>query len=173
MQNLLTGLLELSRIGRVINPNETIDVNKLIRSVLELLSGIIQSKNVNIEVMKDMPPVYGDRQRLMEVFQNLIENAVKYFGEQRKPKITIGFEKIENTTYYFVQDNGIGLDMKYKDKIFNLFDQLNHTSEGTGVGLALVKRIIEFHGGEIKVYSEGINKGAKFYFSLPSKNTAL
>lgn len=173
MQNLLSDLLELSRIGRVINPNETIDVNKLVNTVVELLSGIIQLKHVKIEVMKNMPPVYGDRQRLMEVFQNLIENSVKYTGEQETPKITIGFENIKEKTYYFVKDNGIGINMKYKDKIFNLFDQLNHTSEGTGVGLALVKRIIEFHGGEIGVYSEGINKGAKFYFSLPLKNNAV
>ncbi len=173
MQNLLTGLLELSRIGRVINPSENIDINRLVNTVLELLSGIINTRNVNIEVMHGMPHVYGDRQRLMEVFQNLIENSVKYFGGQENPKITIGYEKIENKTCFFVKDNGIGIDMKYKDKIFNLFDQLNHTSEGTGVGLALVKRIIEFHGGEIKVYSEGINKGAKFYFSLPTKNNIL
>ena len=100
----------------------------------------------------------------MEVLQNLIENAAKYMGDQKEPLIEIGVRK-ENETIFFVKDNGIGVAPEFQYKIFELFTKLDTTSEGTGVGLALVKRIIEFHGGKIWVESQ-VGAGATFCFTL-------
>ena len=110
----------------------------------------------------------GDRSRLLEVWQNLIDNAAKFMGEQAEPHIEIGWEGTDDggSPIFFVRDNGMGVDPKFKDRIFGLFNKLDPRSEGTGIGLALIKRIIEFHGGRIWVESE-LGKGATFYFTLP------
>ncbi|NJN79528.1 MAG: GHKL domain-containing protein [Anaerolineales bacterium] len=103
--------------------------------------------------------------RLVEVVQNLVDNAAKFMGNQFNPKIEIGFKEDESESIFFVRDNGIGIDSNYHEKIFELFNKLNPDAEGTGIGLALVKRIIEVHGGKIWVESE-VGKGATFYFTL-------
>lgn len=163
MQNLLEDLLELSRIGRMINPSSKFSMNDVLKDVVELLNGVIANKNIKIIIQNNMPTVFGDRQRIYEVMQNLIENAIKFIGKTENPTIEIGY----NNNKFFVKDNGIGIDNKYLTKIFGLFDKLDKNSEGTGIGLALVKRIIELHRGTVWVESEGFNKGATFYFTLP------
>ena len=114
-----------------------------------------------------MPKITVDRLRMQEVIVNLIENAIKYSCKSKIPEINIGVMHEQEKPVFFVRDNGIGVDKKYHDKIFGLFEQLDPMTGGTGVGLALVKRIVEFHGGEIWVESEGIGKGSTFYFTLP------
>jgi signal transduction histidine kinase len=172
MQRLLNGLLELSRIGRSVHSTELIDLNHMISEVLELLHGRITSGKVpvQISVQENLPQVYGDPARLSEVWQNLIDNAAKFMGGQPQPHIEIGQTGIDKDglPIFFVRDNGIGMDPKFSDRIFGLFDKLNPLSEGTGVGLALVKRIVEFHRGRIWVESE-LGKGATFYFTLPQR----
>ncbi len=116
-----------------------------------------------------MPVVFGDRLRLLEVLQNLIDNAVKYSGDQAKPRVEIGSRPDGNETVYYVRDNGIGIDARYHEKVFGLFDQLNPKVEGSGVGLSLVKRIVEVHGGRIWVESEGAGHGTTFCFTIPAK----
>jgi len=168
MQRLLNDLLELSRIGRLVNQSQTIELNPLISEVCELLHGRIHAGNVDLRVQAGLPVVYGDRPRLFEVFQNLIDNACKFMGDQTSPLVEIGqMGRTESgTPILFVRDNGIGIDPQYTDRIFGLFDKLDPHSDGTGIGLALVKRIIEFHEGRIWVESE-LGKGATFYFTLP------
>jgi signal transduction histidine kinase len=114
-----------------------------------------------------MPLVKIDRPRLVEVMQNLVDNAVKFMAQQPKPYLEIGTRPQGQETVFFVRDNGMGIDSRYHEKIFGLFDKLDAHSEGTGVGLALVKRIIEFHGGKIWVESEGLGYGSCFCFTLP------
>ncbi|HXD09115.1 MAG TPA: ATP-binding protein, partial [Anaerolineales bacterium] len=167
MDELLSDLLELSRIGRIINPPEEVLLDNLIRDALENLDARIHTRNVTIEVLPDLPTVYGDRIRLREVFENLIDNAVKYLGNQPHPVIEIGVTVRNGEEIIFVKDNGLGIDAIYQIKIFSLFEKLNPTIEGTGIGLALVKRIIETHGGRIWVESEGSGKGSTFYFTIP------
>lgn len=172
MQHLLGDLLELSRIGRLTNEPAQIPMNALIADVLEMLHGRIQAGNITVQVAEDLPLVYGDRQRLFEVLQNLIDNAAKFMGNQPAPQIAIGVQgELDGNPVFFVRDNGMGIAPQFKDKVFGLFDKLNAQSEGTGIGLALVKRIVEFHGGRIWVESE-IGLGATFFFSLPSQPVA-
>ena len=114
-----------------------------------------------------MPSVRVDETRLREVYQNLIENAVKYMGEQTVPRIQIGAEEKDDMVYCFVSDNGTGIEREYQDRIFELFQRLDNDTEGTGIGLALVKRIIEVHGGKVWVESEGSGKGTSLWFTLP------
>jgi signal transduction histidine kinase len=167
MHKLLTDLLELSRIGRMQNPPEEIDLNQLVSEAIESLDARLRSKNVLVNSVLDLPTVYGDRTRLREVFENLIDNAAKYTGEQPTPMIEIGTRVNTNETIIFVKDNGMGIDPQFQTKIFGLFDKLNPASEGTGIGLAIIKRIIETNGGKIWVESEGLGKGSTFCFTLP------
>ena len=167
MDNLLTDLLELSRIGRIVNPPMEIDTVRLIQDALDNLDGRLRSKNITLQIATDLPSLYGDRTRLREVFENLIENAVKYSGAQLNPHIEIGTRKEKDEQIFFVRDNGIGIEERYQIRIFALFEKLNPTIEGTGIGLALVKRIIEVHGGRVWVESEGLGKGSTFCFTIP------
>ena len=166
MDTLLSELLELSRIGRLMNSPEEVDVARLVQEAIATLDLRIHSKQIVVNVAPDLPRVSGDRIRLREVFENLIANAAKYMGKQPDPLIEIGIHGKENPVF-FIKDNGIGIEPEYHQKIFNLFEKLDPTMEGTGIGLALVKRIIEVHGGRIWVESEGLGKGSTFYFTIP------
>ncbi len=167
MHALLSELLKLSRVGRIINPPVEVDLVKLTQEAVESLDARIRSKNVTVKISPDLPRVYGDSLRLREVLENLIDNAVKYMGEQTAPLIEIGMREQTGNSVIFVRDNGIGIDPKFHTRIFGLFEKLDPTSEGTGIGLALIKRIIEVHGGTIWVESEGPGKGSTFCFSIP------
>ncbi len=164
---LLSELLELSRIGRVVNPPEEIDLVKLSYETMETVDGRIRAKNITTHISPNLPKIHGDRVRLGEVLENLIDNAAKYMGDQPNPVIEIGSQEEKGGQIIFVKDNGIGIEEQYQTKIFGLFEKLNPTSEGTGIGLALIKRIIEVHGGRIWVESEGVGKGSKFCFTIP------
>ncbi len=167
MQNLLNELLELSRIGRIINVPEVIPFGELIQEAMSLVEGRLEQRGVTVLIQPNLPSVYGDRPRLVEVLQNLLDNAAKYMGNQPQPRIKIGQRGEENGfPVFFVRDNGIGIEPLHHERIFGLFNKLDPQSEGTGVGLALVKRIIEVHGGRIWVESEA-GKGAVFFFTLP------
>ena len=167
MQRLLSELLELSRIGRLVNPPEAIPLTDLAYEAAALVGGSIQEHSVAVKIAADMPVVYGDRVRLLEVYQNLIENAVKFRGDQPEPYIGITARAEDDMVVCSVADNGVGIDPRYHDKIFGLFDRLDHDGEGTGIGLALVRRIVEVHGGKIWVESEGAGHGSTFHFTLP------
>lgn len=167
MDELLSDLLELSRVGRIINPPEEVNLARLVQDAIDSVEARLRSKHVAVHVQPDLPSIRGDRIRLREVFENLIDNAVKYMGDQRNPIIEIGFLESEGWPVIFVKDNGIGIEARYQDKIFGLFEKLDPGVEGTGIGLALVKRIIETHGGKIWVESEGPGKGTKFCFTIP------
>jgi signal transduction histidine kinase len=167
MSRLLSELLDLSRIGRIINASQEISFHTLAEEAVELVHGEIIKRGIAIHIDQDLPLVYGDHERLLEVLQNLINNAAKYMGEQPNPRVEIGKRNRENEFVFFVKDNGLGVDPKYHARIFGLFEKLDPTSEGTGIGLALIKRIIEVHGGRIWVESDGLNKGSTFCFTIP------
>jgi len=174
MQQLLDDLLALSRIGRATAPLTKVPLNNLINDVLEMLTGAINSTGARILVEENLPTVMVEEQRFKEVFLNLIENGIKYHKNNVKPEISIGIHTNNNDgngfVTLYVRDNGIGIKSCYYHKIFGLFDRLDHSTEGSGIGLSIVKRIIEVHGGSIWVESEGQNQGSTFYFSVPDNN---
>jgi PAS domain S-box-containing protein len=168
MRRLLDELLELSRIGRIVNAPQEIAFEAIVREAVELLDGPLKAQGVQVHIDPGLPTVYGDRVRLVEVIQNLVDNAVKFRGNQPEPRIEIGarVSELPGQTVFFVRDNGIGLEPVAYEKVFGLFNKLDARSEGTGVGLALVKRIIEVHGGRVWVDSPGLQGGTTFYFTL-------
>lgn len=167
MQMLLNDLLELSRVGRLKNESVNVPFEALVREAIELVQGRIMERGVVIQVKPDLPTVYGDRPRLVEVLQNLIDNAAKFMGAQKEPRIEIGQSGEEaGKPILYVRDNGLGIAAEHFERVFGLFNKLDVKSEGTGIGLALVKRIIEVHEGRIWVESEA-GQGATFYFTLP------
>jgi len=166
MHRLLNELLELSRIGRMMNTPVAVPFGELVDEALKSLDGRLRSMPVQLKVADNFPVVHGDRRRLLEVTQNLIDNAIKFSANQPSPLVEVGWKKSENEGHvFFVRDNGIGIAPEHHSRIFDLFNKLDPMAEGTGVGLALVKRIIEFHGGSIWVESEA-GKGATFFFTL-------
>ncbi|HSM70502.1 MAG TPA: ATP-binding protein [Anaerolineales bacterium] len=168
MQQLLNELLELSRIGRMKNESEMILFVDLVREAVELVHGRIMQRGVAVHIDADMQNVYGDRQRLLEVVQNLVDNAAKFTSDRPEPRIEIGQDGDEDGMPIFhVRDNGIGIPREHHERIFGLFNKLDVKSEGTGIGLALVRRIVEVHGGRIWVQSEA-GQGTTFFFTLPS-----
>jgi two-component system, LuxR family, sensor kinase FixL len=169
MNSLLNELLEISRVGKLTSPGEEISFEQLAQECVRLVEGQITARGVNVTVAAGLPVVYGDRARLLQVLQNLLENAVKFMGDQADPCIVIGLRDTPEAgkPVFFVRDNGIGIDPRHHQRIFGLFEKLDASREGTGVGLALAKRIIEVHGGRIWVESEGNGTGSTFYFTLP------
>lgn len=167
MTNLITDLLNLSHIGSRRNYSKHIDMERLVNDSLAQLTGPIRAKQIEV-VVNTMPPLAsGDRLRIDELVQNLIENAIKYMGEQVAPRIEIGCREDDNRSVYFVKDNGKGIDLSYQETIFGLFSKIDSKSEGTGIGLALVKQIVEAHGGRVWVESDGVGHGSCFCFTLP------
>ncbi len=169
MNGMLEELLGLSRIGRVVLPSVEAPLQKIVQEALALVAGRISQRGVKVMVAQEPIMLYGDRMRLVEVFQNLIDNAVKFMGEQSDPLIEIGAKAKNGEITCFVRDNGMGIDPRHKDKLFGLFERFHPEVEGTGMGLVQVKRIVEVHGGRIWAESEGLGKGACFWFSLPEK----
>ena len=166
MNSLLRDLLELSTIGGAVNNPEEVDMNLLVADVLAPLAGSLKAHAITVTVQPGLPVVFCDRRRMGEVVQNLFENAINYMGAQAEPQIQCGVRQEDGTFIFFVQDNGIGIDAKYHHVVFGLFNKLHAKSPGTGIGLALVKRIIEVHGGRVWVESNGIGKGSRFCFTL-------
>lgn len=167
MSQLLTDLLDLSKIGRVIHDKDSVNMGEVIAQTLETLQGPIKAKNVKIDFDSSFPMVKADKERIGEVWQNLIENAVKHMGNIESPSIFLGFKKNSKEYVFYITDNGAGIEEKYLKKIFGLFEKLDASSPGTGIGLALAKRIVEFHGGKIWAESAGLGKGSTFFFTLP------
>ena len=167
MGQLLTELLELSRVGRVVANPVQVSFQEVVQEALRLVAGHISERGVQVSVAESPVIFCADRSRLVEIWQNLVENAVKYMGDQSEPCVEIGVELQGKDTLFFVRDNGLGIDSRHADKIFGLFEKLDKKSEGTGLGLALVKRIVEINGGNIRVESEGPGHGSCFRFTLP------
>ena len=162
MDRLITDTLQLSRIGRVVNPPKEVPFGALVQEAQEQ----IKSGGVEVTVADDFPSVCVDRMRIVEVLVNLITNSIKYMGEQRQPKIDMGYRVDGKTPVFFVQDNGMGIDKSQHETVFELFHKVDSSSNGTGAGLAIVKRIIEVHKGRIWIESEE-GKGCTVCFTLP------
>ena len=175
MRNLIEDLTNLARATRGIKDteHENIDLNMLLNEVLFELTGFIQKRNAEVIVVNKLPFVIGSKEKIKSIFKNLISNGIK-FNKSRQPQVQISIKEdipfFANKICLCVEDNGIGIDKEYSDKIFDLFQRL-HTQEeyeGTGAGLAIVKKILEKYNCEIWLESE-LNKGSKFFFTLLGK----
>ena len=166
MGRLLDELLRFSRVGRIMNPSEEAPLQAIVKEVLDLVAGRINERGVRVDLTEEPVVLYGDRTRLVEVFQNLVDNAAKFMGDEPAPRVEIGVEHTGEDLVLFVRDNGIGIDPQLQPMLFGLFNKLDPETEGMGIGLALVKRILELHGGRIWVESEGLGKGTTFRFTL-------
>ena len=164
---MLDELLELSRVGRVVALPVRVTLKSTVEESLMAVAGRVSERGVAVTVEDHGVILNGDRLRFCEIWQNLIENAVKFMGDQRAPRIEIGVEARGAETDFFVRDNGIGIDPRYREKVFGLFEKLDPRAEGTGIGLALVKRIVELYRGAIWLESPGLGLGTCFYFTLP------
>ena len=173
MERLLRDLLELARIGRVINTPEKVSFGDLAQEAVNTVGGRLKARGVKVEVGSGLGMVYGDRTRLREAVENLVDNAAKFMGDQPEPLVQIGFRRDGDEPVFYVRDNGVGIDSQYHKKVFGLFDRLHNKAEGTGVGLAIVKRIVEIHGGRIWIESKGTGLGSTFCFSLPEKSHSM
>ncbi len=167
MARLLDELLELSRIGRKEKPKVIIPLEEVVNSATDLVAGRLEEKKIRVKITGIPVLLYGLAQRFIQLYQNLIDNAAKFMGDQPDPVIEVGaFAGENNEVVLFVRDNGQGIDPRYHHKIFGLFEKMDVETEGTGIGLALVKRIVEVHGGSVWFTSEGNGKGTTFYFTL-------
>jgi len=170
MGQLIDNLLAFSRLGRKSLKKSEINMNTLADEVTETLQLVEKKQKISLNV-KELPSVSGDHALIREVFVNLLSNAIKYTRPVKEPVIEIDSRTEGNENIYYIKDNGVGFDIKYKEKLFQVFQRLHSAEEfeGTGIGLALVQRIIHRHGG--RVWGEGKeNEGATFYFSLPKDN---
>ncbi|MGD0952434.1 MAG: ATP-binding protein [Methanotrichaceae archaeon] len=169
MDRLLRETLELSRIGRVANPPEDVPFGEIVQEALLQTAQRIKSTGMDVLVANDLPVVHVDKMRIVEAMVNFIENSIKYRGEQQHLSMEIGYRTEAKEPVFFVRDNGMGIDPSQHQKVFDLFYKVNNKSEGTGAGLAIVKRIIEVHGGRIWIESE-LGKGTTVCFTLPVRS---
>lgn len=171
MYTMIDDLLALSRIGHATHSREPVSLAEVVQEALDWTANPMADHPATVKVSQDLPRVIGDYKRLREMMQNLIENAIKYMGEQPSPCIEIGATDIDGQRACYVRDNGIGILPQHHEKVFDLFERLSPDGEGTGVGLAKVRRIIQLHGGRIWIESTGeAGRGATFWFTLPLAN---
>jgi signal transduction histidine kinase len=165
MSQLIDDMLSFSRVGRTEIQLKQIDINRLVNNALRDFTEVIKEKDIDVKV-GDLPGISGDQNMIQQVFSNLVSNAIKYSSNTERPKVEVGFD--DSRKAFFVKDNGIGFDMQYHDKIFQVFQrlQLPEDYEGTGIGLAIVKRMLERHNGTIWAESE-LENGTTFYVQLP------
>jgi len=169
MRQLINDLLSLASIHMDTKSFERINTQRMLEEIREDLE--IRLRGVNLQVAGDLPPVRGSRVRIGELFSNLIVNGIKY-NDKALPMVRVGWQKDarsnNNSATFFVEDNGIGIEARYQERVFGIFEKLNPREdyEGTGAGLAICKRIVEEHGGTIWVESE-VGKGSTFYFTIP------
>ncbi len=169
MDQLIDDLLNFSRVSRTELQKQDIDMNALLEDITANIK--LTDKNFSAVIrLKELKTAYGDVQLMRQVWINLLSNAIKYSRNKQMPVIEIGCRNIDDIPTYYIKDNGVGFDMQYAGKLFGVFHRMHNSSEfeGTGVGLALVQRIISRHGGRIWADAK-VNEGAAFYFTLPGK----
>lgn len=169
MKRIIENLLEYARIGSGTENFAMVDTNEIVNGVVESLQAHIHETNTQI-ILQPLPSAYAVDSHMHQLFQNLISNAIKFRNKNTVPEIEIGYTENEKDFIFHVKDNGIGIDEKFFERIFHVFKRLHSKSKypGTGIGLAICKKIIENHNGTIWIESEP-GKGSCFYFTLPKK----
>lgn len=168
MQLLIDDLLLYSRVGRADLAIDRVDVNTVVDHVINLVSVSLAEQPGACITRDELPTIRASESMLVQLFQNLISNGLKFHGEE-PARVHVSFRELKDRWVFSVQDNGIGIDAKYAERVFQVFQRLHERERypGTGIGLAIAKRIVERHGGEIGFKSKVGKKGTRFYFKLP------
>ena len=168
MELLVSDLLAVARVGQAEYVFQDVPVLEIVKDVTTGLAARLKEKGIELVVTNHLPPAYCDRNKIHQVFENLLVNAIKFIGDREDPEIEIGHHDVGNFHQFYVKDNGIGIDPKYHRKVFEMFLRIREVQdeEGTGLGLAIVEKIVNDHGGQIWVESEK-SQGSTFHFTLP------
>lgn len=166
MVRLIDGLLSLSRAGRLQRPPEPVNFTDLARKIVRLHALEIEQSQIDVAVEDGLPVINADRGKMAEIIENLLSNAIKYGSTHAAPRIRIGGQATANEVRFFVQDNGPGIPPSGQDQVFDVFGRIGSNTEGKGVGLAIVKRVMEVHGGRTWVESTP-GRGATFWLAFP------
>jgi len=169
MGKFVDELLDLSRVGRITNPPVDVAFESIVQDALKVVEGSLREKQVQVEIDSNFPIVHVDKPRMIQVVQNLISNAIKFMGDQPAPRIQISYTQVDGRYVFSISDNGIGIAPTDHERIFELFNKIDPNTDGIGIGLGVVKRIIEVHNGKIWVESDGNNNGSNFKFTLQGK----
>lgn len=166
MRQLIDDLLDFFRVGRKELVREPVHMKEMVESLVADLRLQESDREIHFDI-QDLPTIEADNSAIKQVWVNLLSNALKYSRDKAKTLVEIGFKEEEDTIVYFVKDNGAGFDMRYKHKLFGVFQRLHSQEEfeGTGIGLAIIQRVVAKHGGRVWAESE-LGQGATFYFSL-------
>ncbi len=167
MSQLIRDLLELSRVGRMDMEKKLLDLNELLSNFAESQSIRLQSAGFSLLIASDLPVIFANESRVLQVFENIFSNALKYAHNKEGGRLEIYADGDEDRWYIFCKDNGPGIPLEFHEKIFGLFYRLDANAEGTGVGLTVVKKIMKFHGGDIQVEPQAEGEGAVFRLTFP------
>jgi PAS domain S-box-containing protein len=168
LQQLLDELFEVSRAGRPLGPPVAVPAGEIVQEALRLVSGDRAEVRSRVRVSGPLPVLFGDRARLVQVFRNLLDNAIKFAAGAAEPLVTVEARPpVEGKAVLAVRDNGIGIEARHRDRVFDLFEKLDPRAAGSGVGLAVVRRVVESHGGRVWLESEGRGAGTTACVTLP------
>jgi PAS domain S-box-containing protein len=167
MRLLLDELLKMYRVGRIEDISSPLSLKELLAEALDAVAGDVRTRKATIVLPATEIMLLGDRLHLCQIWQNLIENSLKYCSKDSIPQIELGVLQGSEAPVFFVKDNGIGIEAQYLKKIFGIFEKLDQNSSGAGMGLSMIQRIVEGYSGKIWVESDGVGKGACFFFTLP------
>ena len=167
MSDLITDITKIARLGKIENKQEWLDTHEIVQSAIDLVIGGLKERPVKLVIAEDLPGIFGDRNRMIQVFENLIDNAIKYMGDQKEPIVHIEAKENGREDQFLVKDNGSGMDANALKNLFAPFERFDNRVAGTGLGLYMIKKIIESHNGHIQAGSEGKGKGTTFVISLP------
>jgi len=172
MSQLISDLLDLSRVGRVDFDKKSIDLNKMLHNLKDNLKNHLKKNNLEIILKNNLPTIIGNESRILQIFENIISNTIKYARNADGSILKIGSKEQKTSYLVYCKDNGSGIDKKYHEKIFGLFYRLENSDDGTGIGLAIIQKIMKFHNGSVWVESEADN-GSTFWFRFPKKGVKI
>jgi len=161
---------DLTRLADVAPPPvgaDVVELSEIAREAVALVGAEARRAGIVVTVAADLPGAFGDRGRLLELFHHLLDNAIKFTDSVDQPLVEVGWRRDADGKVVYVRDNGIGIERPYQTKVFGLFERLEPSIQGTGIGLTLAKRIVEAHGGRIWVESQGRGRGSTFCLTLP------
>lgn len=170
-ERLAKDVVDFTRIGMLVLPTENVNLEEILKTLEKELDRRLKEKEITLRILGPLPVIYASRERISRIFSNLLDNSIKYAKDKKhRPEIIVGWQKKGEELIFYVKDNGQGISQSHQEIIFELFERLptavQQVPEGTGIGLAVVKKIVEIYGGKVWVESEE-NKGATFYFSFP------